>query len=136
MQCLPFAEFGVAEDGILNNLVSLVLGLHAGTFPLRLRGSDKIAQSWINERGLRIDVDDGRRRALQAQGKPPRRAEARAENDLWQILIARLMVRGKGALLVRGSGARRRAVAQSQLDRALQRQRLSHEHGYSHKKKQ
>ena len=116
-----------SKHGVLNHLIALVFGLHVAGFPVGLRGAHKLPQSGIDQRRLRVDIDDGRRRAFQTERVSPGFSQPGAHNQLRQIGIRALQVRSAGVLLVGSGNGGRGAVAQGQLDRALQRQEARQE---------
>ena len=128
-QCFPLGQLGVTQDRVLDHLVPLVFGLNRSRVPIRFGGADKIAGCGIENRGLRIHVENRRRRALQTKREAPRLAQSGADHELRNILVPRLAVGSKDALLVGAGSGRRRAVRQCQFDRALERQGLGGEPG-------
>ena len=84
----------------------------------------KLSECGIEQGRLRIDIEDGRRRAFQAERKSPRLAQARSENELWDEIVAALAICREGMLCVGRGHARRRRVRECQLDGVLQGERF------------
>ena len=128
-QRFPFTQFGIAQHGVLNYLVALVFALQRGGAPVRFGGADKIPQRRIEYGRLAIEVDNRRRRAFQAQRVSPGLSQPGAQNELGDVLVPRLAVGSKDALLIGIGRSRGGAVGQRQFDGALERQRLGGQSG-------
>ena len=70
-QGFPLAQLRVAQNRVLDYLVALVLGLQRGRTQIRFGGANKFAHGRIVESGLTIEIDDRRRRTLEAQRVSP-----------------------------------------------------------------
>jgi len=81
----------------------------------------EIAQGWIEQRGLRIDVKQCRSRSFEGEGKAIRISEARSGGELRDVIVVQFAISGRGALLVGGGDGRARGMSQGKLYNALKR---------------
>src|ERR1035438_16929 len=82
-------------------------------------------RSGVEQRALRDDIHEGRRRAFDAERVSIGPAESRTDDQLRYEVIAEFPVGGKAALYVGIRNRRTRAVRERQPDGALERQRFS-----------
>ena len=96
-----FVEFRVCQRRIEDHLRALVLRGFLRSAPLLPCRLQEVAAGKVDEILRRIQVDDRRRRAFDAEREAVRVSDARTERHLRQVLVAHLEVTGLGFLLVR-----------------------------------
>lgn len=121
---LPFVKFRIAEHGVLDDCIPLILRLTCAGLPLGSCRFEKFAQRRIENRRLGRRIEDCGRRAFQAKRVSPGFSQPRAHGDLWNIIVMELAITLERALFVGGSNRGQRAMAEGQFDHALQRDRL------------
>jgi len=99
---LPFLEFGIGENGVLNDLIALIFAAKGSGGRFGLGGAHEGAEFGMKERGLGVDVEKRRRGALEAERETVGPSEAGADRGLRDVVVAQLAVGGGGVLLVGG----------------------------------
>src|SRR5208283_1084344 len=64
---LPFFEFGVTENGILDDLITLILGAQGACLDIGLRGANEVLERRVHEGRLRIHVEKRGSSAFEAK---------------------------------------------------------------------
>ena len=73
---LPSCQFGIAQHGVLNDLIALVFGVQVADHNVGLRGANEILQRGIDECGLRVYVEERRSSAFETERKTIRPADS------------------------------------------------------------
>ena len=100
----------------MNDLIALILGAQSGDRNFGLGGVNEISQRGIDERGLRVDVEQRGRGAFEAERETIGPAQGGSGVQLRNVAVAQLAVTGAGVLRVGGGNAHAGGVLQREFD--------------------
>jgi hypothetical protein len=108
----------------LNNLIALIFRAQRGDRNFGLGGANKILQRGINERRLRVNVEQRRRGAFQAERETIGPSDARSCVELRNVTVAQLAIAGARVLRVSGRDAHPGSVLQRECHSLPERDRF------------
>ncbi len=126
---LPFFKFGITEHSVLNDLIALIFAAKGSGGRFGLRGTNEGAKFGMQQRGLGVNVEKGRRGALEAQGKSVRPSEACAGCHLRDVVVPQFTGGGGSVLLVSGGNGCAIGMLEREFHRVLQRDWLGQQGG-------
>ena len=118
---LPLRQLGIAQHGVLNDLIALVFGVQGANDDVGLRGVNEVFQRGINKGRLGVHVEKRRGCAFEAERKPIGPSNSGSRIQLGNVAIAQFAVAGGGVLFVGGSDTDASGVFQGQFDCVVER---------------